>query len=158
MPSRATLDAFIAMVESNQHDRAIAEFYAEDATMQENLTQPPRQGRDVLVAHEQAVLARAKTVQTECVRPVLVDGDTVVIHWIFLFEFRDGSKKTYRGGYVPAGVDHEVAKQIGIAGPVELTVDTPETTQLINMESIQPNMIDAYFAGIILTALELITD
>lgn len=93
MPSRETVEAFVAMVESNQHDRAIAEFYAEDATMQENLNMPPRQGRDTLVAHERAVLARAKTVETECVRPVLIDGDTVVIHWIFRFEFKDGSKR-----------------------------------------------------------------
>lgn len=93
MPSRETVEAFVAMVESNQHDRAIAEFYAEDATMQENLNTPPRQGRDTLVAHERAVLARAKTVETECVRPVLIEGDTVVIHWIFRFEFKDGSKR-----------------------------------------------------------------
>lgn len=93
MPSRETVDAFVAMVESNQHDLAIERYYAEDASMQENLNMPPRQGRDTLVAHERAVLARAKTVQTECVRPVLIDGDTVVIHWIFHFEFKDGSKR-----------------------------------------------------------------
>lgn len=93
MPSRETVEAFVAMVESNQHDQAIAQFYAEDATMQENLNTPPRQGRDTLVAHERAVLARAKTVETECVRPVLIEGDTVVIHWIFRFEFKDGSKR-----------------------------------------------------------------
>jgi hypothetical protein len=80
-------------VESNRHAEAIEQFYAEDASMQENLNTPPRQGRDALVAHERAVLARAKTVQTECVRPILIDGDTVVIHWIFHFEFKDGSKR-----------------------------------------------------------------
>ncbi len=93
MPRRETVEAFVALVESNQHDLAIERFYAEDATMQENLTEPPRRGRDTLVAHERAVLARAKSVETECVRPVLIDGDTVVIHWIFYFEFRDGSKR-----------------------------------------------------------------
>ena len=93
MPSRETVEAFVAMVESNRHDEAIARFYAEDASMQENLNLPPRQGRETLVAHERAVLARAKTVETECVRPVLIDGDTVVIHWIFRFEFRDGSNE-----------------------------------------------------------------
>lgn len=93
MPSRETVDAFVALVETNQHDLAIERYYAEDATMQENLNTPPRQGRDTLVAHERAVLDRAKTVQTECVRPVLIEGDTVVIHWIFHFEFKDGSKR-----------------------------------------------------------------
>ncbi|MCW0236723.1 MAG: nuclear transport factor 2 family protein [Ferrovibrio sp.] len=93
MPSRETVEAFVAMVESNQHDLAIEHFYTEDASMQENLTEPPRRGRDTLVAHERAVLARAKTVRTECIRPVLIDGDTVVVHWVFHFEFKDGSKR-----------------------------------------------------------------
>lgn len=92
MPSRATVEAFVTLVESNQHDTAIEQYYADDATMQENLN-TPRQGRDTLVAHERAVLARAKTVRTECLRPVLIEGDTVVIHWIFHFEFKDGSKR-----------------------------------------------------------------
>lgn len=93
MPSRETVEAFVAVVESNRHAEAIEQFYTDDASMQENLNTPPRQGRDTLVAHERAVLARAKTVQTECVRPILIDGDTVVIHWIFHFEFKDGSKR-----------------------------------------------------------------
>lgn len=92
MPSREVLEAFVAAVESGDHAGAIARFYTEDASMQENLN-PPRQGRDALVAHEQKVLDRAKEVRTTCVRPVLVDGDTVVIHWIFEFEFKDGSKR-----------------------------------------------------------------
>jgi ketosteroid isomerase-like protein len=89
MPSRATVEAFVAMVESNQHDAAIEKFYAEDASMQENAG-ASRSGRDALVAHERKVLAAAKEVRSRCVRPVLVDGDTVVIHWIFDFVFRDG--------------------------------------------------------------------
>jgi ketosteroid isomerase-like protein len=93
MPSRQTVEDFIALVETNRHDEAIERFYTEDASMQENLTEPPRQGRDRLVAHERAVLARAKTVASECVRPVLIDGDTVVVHWVFHFEFKDGSKR-----------------------------------------------------------------
>lgn len=89
MPSRKTVEAFVAMVESNQHDLAIEKFYAEDASMQEN-GGAPRAGRELLVAHERKVLAAAKEVQSRCVRPVLIDGDTVVIHWIFDFVFRDG--------------------------------------------------------------------
>jgi len=41
MPSADTLERFIARVESNDHVGAIRDFYAEDASMQENL-QPPR--------------------------------------------------------------------------------------------------------------------
>ncbi|WP_430396781.1 nuclear transport factor 2 family protein [Ferrovibrio sp.] len=93
MPNPATLEAFIALVESGAHDIAIERFYTEAATMQENLTEPPRRGRANLVAHERAVLARVQSVESECVRPVFVEGDRTVIRWIFRFTFKDGSKR-----------------------------------------------------------------
>ena len=58
--------------------------------MQENQAEP-RKGRDNLVAREKAVLARAKSVTSECVRPVFVSGDRVVIHWKFHFVWLDGT-------------------------------------------------------------------
>jgi hypothetical protein len=58
--------------------------------MQENNT-APRVGRNLLVEHERQVLARAKSVQSTCVRPVLVNGDIVVVRWIFKFEWKDRS-------------------------------------------------------------------
>lgn len=91
MPSESTLERFIARVEQNAHAEAIEEFYTENASMQENL-QAPRVGRDALVAHERAVLARVRQVSSRCVRPVLVNGDHVVVRWIFEFEFLDGSR------------------------------------------------------------------
>ena len=51
MPTAATLEAFIARVESNAHVEAIREFYTEDASMRENFD-APRLGRDALIAHE----------------------------------------------------------------------------------------------------------
>jgi hypothetical protein len=90
MPSPQTLERFIARVEQNAHAEAIEAFYTEDASMQENGA-APRRGRDALVANERRVLARAKAVQSQCVRPVLVNGDHVVVRWIFHFEWLDGS-------------------------------------------------------------------
>jgi hypothetical protein len=90
MPSRDTLERFIARVEQNAHVGAIAEFYTEGASMQEN-NNPQRVGRDVLMAHEAAALARANSVHSTCVRPAFVQGDRVVIRWIFEFTFKDGS-------------------------------------------------------------------
>ena len=90
MPTQETIERFIARVESNEHDKAIAEFYAEDASMREN-QEVPRKGRETLVAREQAVLAKAKSVTSECVRPVFVSGDRVVIRWRFHFLWLDGS-------------------------------------------------------------------
>jgi hypothetical protein len=90
MPSTETLERFIARVESNAHDAAIAEFYTIDSTMQESQA-PPRVGRDAHVANEQRGLARARAMRSECVRPVFVSGDRVVIRWRFRFEWRDGT-------------------------------------------------------------------
>ena len=58
--------------------------------MQENMA-PPRVGRETLVAHEAAALARAASVQSTCVRPVFLNGDHVVIRWIFEFTWKDGT-------------------------------------------------------------------
>ena len=90
MPTHERLERFIARVESNEHDKAIAEFYTENASMRENQAQP-RKGRDTLVAHERAVLARAKSVTSQCVRPVFINGDRVVILWKFHFVWLNGS-------------------------------------------------------------------
>jgi hypothetical protein len=90
MPTPETLQRFIARVEQNAHAEAIEEFYTTDASMQENQL-PPRVGRDLLVAHERKVLARAKSVKSTCVRPVFVHDDHVVIRWIFEFVWLDGS-------------------------------------------------------------------
>jgi ketosteroid isomerase-like protein len=90
MPSVETLERFIARVESNAHVQAIQEFYTEDASMQENMV-PPRVGRDALAAREGATLARADSLRSTCVRPVFVNGDFVVIRWIFEFAWKDGS-------------------------------------------------------------------
>ena len=91
MPSSTTLDRFIARVEQNAHAEAIEEFYTDNASMQEN-NSPPRVGRDLLVQREKRVLARARTVASTCVRPVFVNGDRVVVRWIFEFEWLDGSR------------------------------------------------------------------
>lgn len=90
MPAPATLEAFIRRVEEGAHAEACEEFYTEDSTMQENRS-APRVGRAAHVANERKVLARAKRVVSKCVRPVFVDGDLVVIRWIFDFEWLDGS-------------------------------------------------------------------
>jgi ketosteroid isomerase-like protein len=93
MPSQQTLEAFTAMVLSNQHDAAIATFYTPDSTMQENLD-PPRKGRDANVARERAVMARAAKIHSALEGPIFVSGDRVVIHWIFRFDFADGTSVT----------------------------------------------------------------
>lgn len=89
MPSPETLERFIAMVEANRHVDAVEAFYTDDSTMQENQS-PPRVGRERHAESERQVMARARRIHSECVRPVLVNGDHVVIRWIFEFEWQDG--------------------------------------------------------------------
>lgn len=90
MPTAETLERFIARVEQNAHAEACEEFHTADSSMQENQA-PPRVGRDSHVAHERKIMSRAKSVSSACVRPVFVNGDNVVIRWIFRFEWLDGT-------------------------------------------------------------------
>ncbi|VTU29342.1 SnoaL-like domain protein [Variovorax sp. SRS16] len=90
MPTPETLERFIARVEENAHAEAVEEFYTENASLQEN-QEPPRHGRDTAVARERAMLPRAASISSTCVRPVFVNGDKVVIRWIFHFEWKDGT-------------------------------------------------------------------
>ena len=89
MPARATVQAFIALVEAGKYVQAIEKYYAEDASMQEN-NAPPRVGRDALVKHEREVMASFKSIRTLPVKTFLVDGDRVVIHWTFEFTRPNG--------------------------------------------------------------------
>lgn len=90
MPTTDTMERFIARVEQGAHAEAIEEFYIENGAIRENQAEP-RTGRASLVAREREVLARARSVQSTCVRPVFVNGSNAVVRWIFRFEWLDGS-------------------------------------------------------------------
>ena len=89
MPNRERIAALIAMVEQGKYVEAIQEFYAEEATMQEN-GEPPRGGRDKLMEGERKVLAAHKEARTLPGSWFLLEGDLVVIHWAFVFTRHDG--------------------------------------------------------------------
>jgi ketosteroid isomerase-like protein len=88
MPSRERVEAFIASVVGGDHVKAIADYYHEDASMQENL-KAPRCGRAHLMAHEAKVLERTK-MHTHPDPLFLVDRDNVVIQWTFDATGKDG--------------------------------------------------------------------
>jgi hypothetical protein len=90
MPTVETIERFIKRVEQNAHVEAVEEFYSADSSMQENQSQP-RVGRDAHVAAERKVMSGAKSISSQCVRPVFINGDNVVVRWIFRFEWLDGS-------------------------------------------------------------------
>ena len=91
MPSRQSLDAFVAQVVSGDHAGAIRDWYHDDAWMQENQAPPRQGGREALMNQEAAMLDRCQSVQTELLGGPLVDGDRVAIRWRFSFVFKDGS-------------------------------------------------------------------
>lgn len=88
MPKTETIEQFIAMVEANEHDKAIEKFYTADASMQENQAEP-RVGRDLLVTNEKNTLLKVKSLVSKCIRPYFIDGDQVVIQWYFRFEWKN---------------------------------------------------------------------
>ncbi len=92
MPERQRVEAFIAAVVSGEHVQAIADFYREDASMQENL-QEPRRGRVALIEHETNALKRLQRMYTHPNPAFLVDGDCVAINWIFDATGRDGTTR-----------------------------------------------------------------
>ncbi len=91
MPTQVTLDNFIARVVQGAHTEAIEEFYTPDASMQENMAEP-RRGRELLATKERATMARVKSVKSTCVQPVFMNGDHVVIRWVFEFQWLDGKQ------------------------------------------------------------------
>ena len=91
MPTRERVQAFVAMVEAGDYVGAIRQFYTEDATMQENLGEV-RAGLDALVAGEEAALRRVASITTRSGSTFAIDGDRVIVHWVFDIEQADGKR------------------------------------------------------------------
>jgi ketosteroid isomerase-like protein len=89
MPTRERVQALIDLVERGRFIDALESFYHPDASMQENLD-PPRHGLDTLIRGEQRVMAAHREIRTRPVQLVLVEGDRVVINWIFDFVDHEG--------------------------------------------------------------------
>jgi hypothetical protein len=125
MPSRERVAAFIASVVSGDHVRAIADYYHEEASMQENL-QAPRRGRAALMAHEAKVLERVK-MHTHPDPIFLLDGDQVVINWIFDATGKDGITRRLNELALQRWVGDRIAEERFVydAGSAWTVVDTP---------------------------------
>jgi hypothetical protein len=91
MGIRENVTELIALVEQGRFLEAIERFYAEDASMQENLD-PPRLGLGALLENERQVLAARPGIHIERVGSFLADGDRAAINWIF--EYSDPSGRT----------------------------------------------------------------
>lgn len=81
MPTPARVAALVAMVEAGQYVEAIEAFYAEDASMQENLGRTVT-GRAALMDNERAALTR-NTIVARKGTIALVGADHSAIRWVF---------------------------------------------------------------------------
>lgn len=88
MPSTDIIEAFIAMVEANQHVQAVETFYIPDAILQDNQSNNIR-GKQKQIENEKNLLLRIKKMSSRCIRPYFINGEQVVIKWHFKFEFKN---------------------------------------------------------------------
>ncbi len=89
MPTIERVRAFVAMVEAGMYVEAIREFYTDDATMQENFG-AMRRGRDAMAAHEEGVLNTVKRITTRPGTTYAINGDLVMVRWVFDIVQADG--------------------------------------------------------------------
>ena len=93
MPIEQHVRQLISLVEQGRFLEAIQEFYAEDASMQEN-NEPPRVGLPALLEREKQFLKSIRGMHVHRADSFLVDGNRAAINWIF--EITDGEGKRRR--------------------------------------------------------------
>ena len=81
-PSQSLVRSFIRRIEQQDYVGAIAHFYHEDASVQEN-QDPPRRGRGALIAHEMDLMVRYGNIPARKVERFAINGNIVFINWIF---------------------------------------------------------------------------
>ncbi|HYL35867.1 MAG TPA: nuclear transport factor 2 family protein [Bryobacteraceae bacterium] len=92
MSIRESVEKLIQLVERGQFLEAIQNFYAPDASMQEN-SQPPRAGLPALLENERKALARFKILHQHRAASYVVEGNRAAINWVF--EITEQSGKRY---------------------------------------------------------------
>lgn len=83
---------FVARILKREFLEVMPEFYAGDATAQEN-NEPPRVGLAAMMANERGALARVTFTKIEA-RSVLVDGDREATGWSFEMAPQDGRRSS----------------------------------------------------------------
>ena len=88
MPTQKTLEEFIKAVEQGPTDLAMEQFYAYNASIQENEDEP-RFGKAKLLEHERKMLGKTQKLKVKCIRPYFMEGDKVIIRWQFRMEWKN---------------------------------------------------------------------
>lgn len=124
MPSRQTLDRFIACVEANTHAEAVTQFYAEDCSIRENQA-PARLGRDAQLEREQQLLSRVRKMTSTCVHPAVLEGDHVAIRWVFEFDWMDGRSTRLEEVALQRWRGESIAEEVFFYDPGQAVAATP---------------------------------
>src|SRR5262245_34671492 len=94
MADTKRIETFAAAVEAGDYLGAIERFYAPDVAIYENQNAQAG-GRDAFLGRERATLAAFQAIKGQRVRPLVVDGDQVAIHWRFEMIPRDGETRGF---------------------------------------------------------------
>ena len=107
MSTSERVQALVRYVQAGRIPEAIEEFYADGATMQEN-REPPTVGKAANLAREIAFAGSVERWHEVSARSVAVDGDQVLIEWVFDYTTREGrrirmeeiAQQTWRDGRI----------------------------------------------------------
>ena len=91
MSTRERVQELIGYVQAGRIPEAIEKFYGDGVTMQEN-RQPPTVGKAANLVREQAFGDSIERWHEVSARSVAVDGDQVLIEWVFEYTTRDGQR------------------------------------------------------------------
>ena len=91
MSTRERVQELVGYVQAGRIPEAIERFYADGATMQEN-RQPPTVGKAANLARELAFGDSVERWHQVTARAIAVDGDQVLIEWVFEYTTREGQR------------------------------------------------------------------
>jgi ketosteroid isomerase-like protein len=91
MSTRERVQELVGYVQAGRIPEAIERFYADGATMQEN-RQPPTVGKAANMARERAFGDSVGRWHEVTARSIAVDGDQVLIEWVFEYTTREGQR------------------------------------------------------------------
>lgn len=80
-PSISLVRAFIRCVEQGDYIGAIAQYFHQDATVQENQSEP-RRGREAMIAHHMDLASRYGRIPVRKVERFAINGNMVFINWV----------------------------------------------------------------------------
>lgn len=91
IPLRQRVDQLISYIQTGRIIEAMTEFYAPDASMQENLN-PPTVGRDANVEREKQFLANVKVFRNFTVQAAAVEGNVSFVESAMEFQAQNGAE------------------------------------------------------------------